>query len=102
MSEKNRRVPLPDNNINCLPRHPSFLPSFLSSNLIPKRELLCHLHGGDSHSVLYSLHHLTNLPALNEEEVLKLLQKEPTKDLQGEHGELDRSPSEESHMSPAV
>lgn len=52
--------------------------------------------------MLYSLHHLTNLPALNEEEVLKLLQKEPTKDLQGEHGELDRSPSEESHMSPAV
>ncbi|XP_055451306.1 zinc finger FYVE domain-containing protein 26 isoform X1 [Psammomys obesus] len=56
-----------------------------SSSLIPKRELLCHLHGGDSHSVLYSLHHLTNLPALREEEVLKLLQKVPTKDLQQEH-----------------
>nr|AAI41360.1 Zinc finger, FYVE domain containing 26 [Mus musculus] len=68
-----------------------------SSNLIPKRELLCHLHGGDSHSVLYSLHHLTNLPALNEEEVLKLLQKEPTKDLQGEHETHDASVPE--HLS---
>lgn len=38
--------------------------------------------------MLYSLHHLTNLPALREEEVLKLLQKVPAKDLQQEHGEL--------------
>lgn len=38
--------------------------------------------------MLYSLHHLTNLPALGEEEVLKLLQKVPAKDLQREHGEL--------------
>ncbi|XP_031211415.1 zinc finger FYVE domain-containing protein 26 isoform X4 [Mastomys coucha] len=68
-----------------------------SSSLIPKRELLCHLHGGDSHSVLYSLHHLTNLPALNEEEVLKLLQKEPTKDLQGERDTHDASVPE--HLS---
>ncbi|XP_047395445.1 zinc finger FYVE domain-containing protein 26 isoform X2 [Sciurus carolinensis] len=56
-----------------------------SSNPIPKRDLLCHLHGGDSHSVLYSLHHLTNLPALREEEVLKLLQKVPAKDSHQEH-----------------
>nr|XP_023421864.1 zinc finger FYVE domain-containing protein 26 isoform X2 [Cavia porcellus] len=55
------------------------------SNPIPKRDLLCHLHGGDSHSVLYSLHHLTNLPALREEEVLKFLQKMPAKDLPQEH-----------------
>lgn len=68
-----------------------------SSSLIPKRELLCHLHGGDSHSVLYSLHHLTNLPALREEEVLKLLQKVPTKDLQGEHDTHDASVPE--HLS---
>ncbi|XP_028644669.1 zinc finger FYVE domain-containing protein 26 isoform X3 [Grammomys surdaster] len=67
------------------------------SSLIPKRELLCHLHGGDSHSVLYSLHHLTNLPALKEEEVLKLLQKMPTKDLQGEHDTHDASVPE--HLS---
>ncbi|XP_023582080.1 zinc finger FYVE domain-containing protein 26 [Trichechus manatus latirostris] len=60
-----------------------------SSNPIPKRDLLCHLHGGDSHSVLYSLHHLTNLPALREEDVLKLLQKVPAKDPQQEHGSAD-------------
>ncbi|KFO24196.1 zinc finger FYVE domain-containing protein 26 [Fukomys damarensis] len=60
-----------------------------SSNPIPKRDLLCHLHGGDSHSVLYSLHHLTNLPALTEEEVLKLLQKVPANDLQQEHDSAD-------------
>ncbi|KAH0521044.1 Zinc finger FYVE domain-containing protein 26 [Microtus ochrogaster] len=69
-----------------------------SSSLIPKRELLCHLHGGDSHSVLYSLHHLTNLPALREEEVLKLLQKVPAKDLQQEHDTRDASAPE--HLSP--
>ncbi|XP_038192236.1 zinc finger FYVE domain-containing protein 26 isoform X3 [Arvicola amphibius] len=68
------------------------------SSLIPKRELLCHLHGGDSHSVLYSLHHLTNLPALREEEVLKLLQKVPAKDLQREHDTRDASAPE--HLSP--
>ncbi|XP_069344138.1 zinc finger FYVE domain-containing protein 26 [Eulemur rufifrons] len=60
-----------------------------SSNPIPKRDLLCHLHGGDSHSVLYTLHHLTNLPALREEDVLKLLQKVPAKDLQQEHDSVD-------------
>ncbi|XP_060476102.1 zinc finger FYVE domain-containing protein 26 isoform X1 [Panthera onca] len=60
-----------------------------SSNPIPKRDLLCHLHGGDSHSVLYSLHHLTNLPALREEDVLKLLQMVPAKDPQQEHGSAD-------------
>ncbi|XP_017658431.1 zinc finger FYVE domain-containing protein 26 isoform X2 [Nannospalax galili] len=66
------------------------------SSPIPKRDLLCHLHGGDSHSVLYSLHHLTNLPALREEEVLKLLQKVPAKDLQQEHDTTDVVPE---HLS---
>lgn len=37
--------------------------------------------------MLYSLHHLTNLPALREEDVLKLLQKVPAKDPEQEHGE---------------
>ncbi|XP_003797422.1 zinc finger FYVE domain-containing protein 26 [Otolemur garnettii] len=60
-----------------------------SSNPIPKRDLLCHLHGGDSHSVLYTLHHLTNLPALREEDVLKLLQKVPAENLQQEHVSSD-------------
>uniref|UniRef100_A0A2K6GRH0 Zinc finger FYVE-type containing 26 n=1 Tax=Propithecus coquereli TaxID=379532 RepID=A0A2K6GRH0_PROCO len=60
-----------------------------SSNPIPKRDLLCHLHGGDSHSVLYTLHHLTNLPALREEDVVKLLQKMPAKDLRQERDSVD-------------
>ncbi|PNI83938.1 ZFYVE26 isoform 6 [Pan troglodytes] len=60
-----------------------------SSNPIPKRDLLYHLHGGDSHSVLYTLHHLTNLPALKEEDVLKLLQKVPAKDPQQEPDAVD-------------
>ncbi|XP_066244143.1 zinc finger FYVE domain-containing protein 26 [Saccopteryx leptura] len=68
-----------------------------SSNPIPKRDLLCHLHGGDSHSVLYSLHHLTNLPALREEDVLKLLQKVPAKDPQQEHDSADAAVPE--HLS---
>ncbi|XP_049626488.1 zinc finger FYVE domain-containing protein 26 [Suncus etruscus] len=69
-----------------------------SSNPIPKRDLLYHLHGGDNHSVLYSLHHLTNLPALREEEVLKLLQKVPVKDPQQEHDATDTLvPEHRSH-----
>jgi zinc finger FYVE domain-containing protein 26 len=68
-----------------------------SSTPIPNRDLLCHLHGGDSHSVLYSLHHLTNLPALREEEVLKLLQKVPAKELQQEYDSADVPVSE--HLS---
>ncbi|KAM5175812.1 zinc finger FYVE domain-containing protein 26 isoform 1-T1 [Callospermophilus lateralis] len=70
-----------------------------SSNPIPKRDLLCHLHGGDSHSVLYTLHHLTNLPALREEEVLKLLQKVPAKDSQQERDSADAPVPE--HQSQA-
>nr|XP_002807291.3 zinc finger FYVE domain-containing protein 26 [Callithrix jacchus] len=68
-----------------------------SSNPIPKRDLLCHLHGGDSHSVLYTLHHLTNLPALREEDVLKLLQKLPAKDPQQEPDAVDAAVPE--HLS---
>ncbi|XP_069852002.1 zinc finger FYVE domain-containing protein 26-like isoform X1 [Dipodomys merriami] len=68
-----------------------------SSHPIPKRDLLYHLHGGDSHSVLYSLHHLTNLPGLREEEVLKLLQKVPAKDLPQEHDSAEASVPE--HLS---
>lgn len=76
------------NFIKCLSSHPPILPSFPCCSPIPKRDLLCHLHGGDSHSVLYSLHHLTNLPALREEEVLKLLQTVPAKEPQQEHSKL--------------
>ncbi|XP_068109450.1 zinc finger FYVE domain-containing protein 26 isoform X2 [Hyperolius riggenbachi] len=43
---------------------------------LSKRDLLHHLTTLDRHSALYIVHHLTNLPKLNEDEVLKLLQKE--------------------------
>ncbi|XP_075048563.1 zinc finger FYVE domain-containing protein 26 isoform X2 [Mixophyes fleayi] len=42
---------------------------------IPKKDFLHHLSSLDSHSALYILHHLTNLPELKEDEVLKLLQR---------------------------
>lgn len=47
-----------------------------SSGSITKRDLLQHLHSLDCHSSLYILHHLTNLPALDEDIVLGLLQKD--------------------------
>ncbi|XP_069494828.1 zinc finger FYVE domain-containing protein 26 isoform X2 [Ambystoma mexicanum] len=46
---------------------------------IPKRDLLRHLHSLDCHSSLYSLHHLTDLPSLDEGSVLALLQKVPSR-----------------------
>ncbi|XP_038621532.1 zinc finger FYVE domain-containing protein 26 isoform X1 [Tachyglossus aculeatus] len=51
-----------------------------NSSVIPEKDLLRHLHSGDNHSVLYSLHHLTHLPALKEEEVAELLRKVPAAD----------------------
>ncbi|XP_043842321.1 zinc finger FYVE domain-containing protein 26 [Dromiciops gliroides] len=59
-----------------------------SSLPIPEREILHHLYGGDSHSVLYSLHHLTNLPALREENVLELLQNMLIKDPQWDQSDV--------------
>ncbi|KAM9294446.1 zinc finger FYVE domain-containing protein 26 [Gastrophryne carolinensis] len=46
-----------------------------SSHRVAKKDILQHLSSLDSHSALYLLHHLTNLPKLNEEDVLNLLQK---------------------------
>ncbi|XP_077113084.1 zinc finger FYVE domain-containing protein 26 isoform X2 [Ranitomeya variabilis] len=42
---------------------------------IPRKDVLHHLCTLDSRSALYILHHLTNLPLLNEDEVLKLLRR---------------------------
>ncbi|XP_038260251.1 zinc finger FYVE domain-containing protein 26 isoform X10 [Dermochelys coriacea] len=53
-----------------------------NSITIPKKILLQHLYSLDCHSALYSLHHLTNLLALNEEDVIELLQKVPARDQQ--------------------
>ncbi|XP_062973637.1 zinc finger FYVE domain-containing protein 26 [Elgaria multicarinata webbii] len=52
-----------------------------NSNIIPEKVLLQHLHSLECHSSLYLLHHFTNLLALNEEEVVELLQKSPVRDI---------------------
>ncbi|XP_062434046.1 zinc finger FYVE domain-containing protein 26 [Rhea pennata] len=51
-----------------------------NSVTIPKKVLLQHLHGLDCHTAVYSLHHLTNLLALKEDDVIELLQKVPDRD----------------------
>ncbi|XP_030071386.1 zinc finger FYVE domain-containing protein 26 isoform X2 [Microcaecilia unicolor] len=48
-----------------------------NSVAVSKRDLLRHLHSLDCHSALYFLHHLTNLPTLNEDHVMELLKKAP-------------------------
>ncbi|GCC25867.1 hypothetical protein chiPu_0004279 [Chiloscyllium punctatum] len=45
-------------------------------NSIPEKDFIRHLHSLDCHSALYSLHHLTNLPALKVDDVIDLLQKQ--------------------------
>ncbi|PKU42474.1 zinc finger fyve domain-containing protein 26 [Limosa lapponica baueri] len=53
-----------------------------NSITIPRNVLLQHLHSLDCHTAVYSLHHLTNLLALNEDDVIELLQKVPARDQQ--------------------
>ncbi|XP_032918394.1 zinc finger FYVE domain-containing protein 26 isoform X2 [Catharus ustulatus] len=53
-----------------------------NSITVPRKVLLQHLHSLDCHTAVYSLHHLTNLLALNEDDVIELLQKVPAKDQQ--------------------
>ncbi|XP_075281763.1 zinc finger FYVE domain-containing protein 26 isoform X2 [Opisthocomus hoazin] len=53
-----------------------------NSITIPRNVLLQHLHSLDCHTAVYSLHHLTNLLALNEDDVIELLQKVPAGDQQ--------------------
>ncbi|KAG8560415.1 hypothetical protein GDO81_014969 [Engystomops pustulosus] len=52
---------------------------------ISRKDVPRHLCTLDSHSALYILHHLTNLPQLNEDEVLKLLHRGVPKE---EHRDL--------------
>lgn len=60
----------------------TFLFVLSCSITIPRKVLLQHLHSLDCHTAVYSLHHLTNLLALNEDDVIELLQKVPTRDQQ--------------------
>ncbi|NXN85528.1 ZFY26 protein, partial [Bombycilla garrulus] len=53
-----------------------------NSITVPRKVLLQHLHSLDCHTAVYSLHHLTNLVALNEDDVIELLQKVPARDQQ--------------------
>ncbi|NXX75339.1 ZFY26 protein, partial [Urocolius indicus] len=53
-----------------------------NSIAIPRNVLLQHLHSLDCHTAVYSLHHLTNLLALNEDDAIELLQKVPAGDQQ--------------------
>ncbi|NXS32410.1 ZFY26 protein, partial [Pomatostomus ruficeps] len=53
-----------------------------NSITVPRKVLLQHLHSLDCHTAVYSLHHLTNLLALNEDDVIELLQKVPARDQQ--------------------
>ncbi|NXW55383.1 ZFY26 protein, partial [Eurystomus gularis] len=53
-----------------------------NSVTIPRKVLLQHLHRLDCHTAVYSIHHLTNLLALNEDDVIELLQKVPARDQQ--------------------
>ncbi|XP_030337826.1 zinc finger FYVE domain-containing protein 26 isoform X4 [Strigops habroptila] len=53
-----------------------------NSITIPRKVLLQHLHSLDCHTAVYSLHHLTNLLALKEDDVIELLQKVPARDQQ--------------------
>ncbi|NWV08217.1 ZFY26 protein, partial [Ptilonorhynchus violaceus] len=53
-----------------------------NSITVPRKVLLQHLHSLDCHTAVYSLHHLTNLLALNEDNVIELLQKVPARDQQ--------------------
>ncbi|NXG76530.1 ZFY26 protein, partial [Baryphthengus martii] len=63
-----------------------------NSVTIPKKVLVQHLHRLDCHTALYSLHHLTNLLALNEDDVIELLQKVPAGDQQM-HGKSATPPN---------
>ncbi|NXA81866.1 ZFY26 protein, partial [Thryothorus ludovicianus] len=53
-----------------------------NSITVPRKVLLQHLHSLDCHTAVYSLHHLTNLLALNEDDVIELLQKVPAREQQ--------------------
>ncbi|KFQ43968.1 Zinc finger FYVE domain-containing protein 26, partial [Nestor notabilis] len=63
-----------------------------NSITIPRKVLLQHLHSLDCHTAVYSLHHLSNLLALNEDDVIELLQKVPARDHQMQ-GKLATFPS---------
>ncbi|NXK59782.1 ZFY26 protein, partial [Sylvietta virens] len=72
-----------------------------NSITVPRKVLLQHLHSLDCHTALYSLHHLTNLLALNEDDVIELLQKVPARDqqMQGKSATLPNTLSQQRNLA---
>ncbi|NXO64704.1 ZFY26 protein, partial [Phainopepla nitens] len=72
-----------------------------NSVTVPRKVLLQHLHSLDCHTAVYSLHHLTNLVALNEDDVIELLQKVPARDqqMQGKSATLPNSLSQQRNLA---
>ncbi|NWW50560.1 ZFY26 protein, partial [Pedionomus torquatus] len=72
-----------------------------NSIAIPRKVLLQHLHSLDCHTAVYSLHHLTNLLALNEDDVIELLQKVPARDrqMQGKLATLPNTLSQQRNLA---
>uniref|UniRef100_A0A8C3YB14 Zinc finger FYVE domain-containing protein 26 n=1 Tax=Catharus ustulatus TaxID=91951 RepID=A0A8C3YB14_CATUS len=64
-----------------------------------RKVLLQHLHSLDCHTAVYSLHHLTNLLALNEDDVIELLQKVPAKDQQMQAATLPNTLSQQRNLA---
>uniref|UniRef100_A0A8C4VAJ4 Zinc finger FYVE domain-containing protein 26 n=1 Tax=Falco tinnunculus TaxID=100819 RepID=A0A8C4VAJ4_FALTI len=70
-----------------------------NSITIPRKVLLQHLHSLDCHTAVYSLHHLTNLLALNEDDVTELLQKGPARDQQMQAATLPNNLSQQRNLA---
>ncbi|NXH46906.1 ZFY26 protein, partial [Dicaeum eximium] len=72
-----------------------------NSITVPRKVLLQHLHNLDCHTAVYSLHHLTNLLALNEDDVIELLQKVPARDqqMQGKSATLPNTLSQQRNLA---
>ncbi|KAM4778679.1 zinc finger FYVE domain-containing protein 26 isoform 11-T11 [Cyanocitta cristata] len=70
-----------------------------NSITVPRKVLLQHLHNLDCHTVVYSLHHLTNLLALNEDDVIELLQKVPARDQQMQAATLPNTLSQQRNLA---
>ncbi|XP_051476159.1 zinc finger FYVE domain-containing protein 26 isoform X2 [Apus apus] len=70
-----------------------------NSVTIPRKVLLQHLHSLDCHTAVYSLHHLTNILALNEDDVIELLQKVPDRDQQMHAATLPSTLSQQRNLA---
>ncbi|KAM7041726.1 zinc finger FYVE domain-containing protein 26 isoform 1-T1 [Acridotheres tristis] len=70
-----------------------------NSITVPRKVLLQHLHNLDCHTAMYSLHHLTNLLALNEDDVIELLQKVPAGDQQMQAATVPSTLSQQRNLA---